>query len=467
VAAAALLVEAFAVQRERVFLWVPVAFACGIGAYFSLLFEPGFMLLGLAVACAVTLAGAALLTPRFAPFLVLTVVILSGFLTAAVRSHLVAGPVLEWRSYGSVQGRIIHMDKSASDAKRLTLDRLVMARLPLANTPRRVRVSLHGDVAEQDTEHSALEIGQTVLLSANMSPPNGPVEPEGFDFRRHALFLKLGGFGYTRTEVLTLLPAGRSGVALFTSALRQEISQAVQRDMAPELCAFATAVTTGDRSAMPQEVLQNIRRTNLAHLLAISGLHMGLLTGFVFALVRGGLALTPSLALRLPTKKIAAVVAMVAGAVYLAISGGSVATERAFVMALVMLLAVVLDERVLSLRSVATAALIVLVLRPEALVGPGFQMSFAATIALMVASRVLKDHSIAWLERRSRFVKSVAGVVIISAVAGLATAPVAAAHFNQFVHVGLFANVIAVPVMGASVIPGAVLSALLAPIGLG
>jgi competence protein ComEC len=171
--------------------------------------------------------------------------------------------------------------------------------------------------------------------------------------------------------------------------------------------------------------------------------------------------------LRLPTKKIAAVVAMVAGAVYLAISGGSVATERAFVMALVMLLAVVLDERVLSLRSVATAALIVLVLRPEALVGPGFQMSFAATIALMVASRVLKDHSIAWLERRSRFVKSVAGVVIISAVAGLATAPVAAAHFNQFVHVGLFANVIAVPVMGASVIPGAVLSALLAPIGLG
>ena len=94
-AAAALLVEAFAVQRERVFLWVPVAFACGIGAYFSLLFEPGFMLLGLAVACAVTLAGAALLTPRFAPFLVLTVVILSGFLTAAVRSHLVAGPVLE------------------------------------------------------------------------------------------------------------------------------------------------------------------------------------------------------------------------------------------------------------------------------------------------------------------------------------------------------------------------------------
>ena len=219
-------------------------------------------------------------------------------------------------------------------------------------------------------------------------------------------------------------------MALFTSALRQKISQAVQRDMAPELGAFATAVTTGDRSAMPQEVLQNLRRTNLAHLLAIFGLHKGLLTGFVFALVHGGLALIPSLVLRLPTKKIAAVVAIVAGAVYLAISGGSVATERAFVMALVMLLAVVLDQRVLSLRSVATAALIVLLLRPEALVGPGFQMSFAATIALVLAFRALKDRPIAWLERRSRLVKSVAGVVITSAVAGLATAPVAAAHFN-------------------------------------
>ena len=404
-AAAALMVEAFAVQRERVFLWVPLAFAGGIGAYFSLLFEPGSMLIGLVAASVVTLAGAALLTPRFAPFLVLTVVILSGFLTAASRSHFVAGPVLEWRSYGSVQGRIIHMDKSASDAKWLTLDRVVMERLPPEDTPRRVRVSLHGDAAQQGTEHSALEIGQTVLLTANMSPTNGPVEPEGFDFRRHAWFLKLGGFGYTRTEVLTLSPAKRSGVALFTSSLRQEISQAVQRDMAPELGAFATAVTTGDRSAMPQEVLQNLRRTNLAHLLAISCVHMGLLTGFVFALVRGGLALVPSLALRLPTKKIAAVVAMVAGAVYLAISGGSVATERA----LVMLLAVVLDQRVLSLRSVATAALIVLVLRPEALVGPGFQMSFAATIALVVAFRVLKDRPIAWLERRSRFVKSVGG----------------------------------------------------------
>ena len=194
-AAAALLVEAFAVQLERVFLWAPVAFACGIGAYFSLLFEPDFMVLGLVVASAVLLAVAAFLTPRFAPLFVLTVVILSGFLTAATRSHFVAGPVLEWRSYGSVQGRIISMDKSTADAKRLTLDRVVIARLPPQDTPRRVRVGLHGDAAEQGAEHGALEIGQTVLLTANMSLPNGPVEPEGFDFRRHAWFLKLGGFG--------------------------------------------------------------------------------------------------------------------------------------------------------------------------------------------------------------------------------------------------------------------------------
>ena len=148
-AAAALLVEAFAVQRERVFLWVPVAFACGIGAYFSLLFEPDFMLLCMVTGAAILLAAGVYFTPKFALVLILIIVVLSGFSAATARSYFVAGPVLEWRSYGSVQGRIIHMDKTASDAKRLTLDRVVMARLVPNETPRRVRVSLHGDAAKQ------------------------------------------------------------------------------------------------------------------------------------------------------------------------------------------------------------------------------------------------------------------------------------------------------------------------------
>ena len=134
------------------------------------------------------------------------------------------------------------------------------------------------------------------------------------------------------------------------------------------------AIMSGDRSGMGQDTLRNLRSSNLAHLLAISGLHMGLLTAFVFAVVRCGLVLIPGVGLRWPVKRIAAVAALAAGAFYLALSGGNVATERAFIMVAVMFVAVLLGRRALTLRAVAMAAIIVLILHPNALMGPGFQM---------------------------------------------------------------------------------------------
>ena len=130
---------------------------------------------------------------------------------------------------------------------------------------------------------------------------------------------------------------------------------------------FAAAILTGDRAEVDLGALAALRAANLAHLLAISGLHMGLLTGFVFALIRYGLALVPGVALRYPTKKIAAVVALAAGAAYLVLSGANVATQRAFIMPAVVLVAVMIDRPAFTLRSVALAAMVVLLLRPEAL----------------------------------------------------------------------------------------------------
>ncbi len=212
---------------------------------------------------------------------------------------------------------------------------------------------------------------------------------------------------------------------------------------------------------MGQDSLSALLASNLAHLLAISGLHMGLLTGFVFAVVRVGLSLWPAVALRLPVKKIAATVGLFAGAGYLLLSGGNVATERAYIMVAVMLVAVLLDRRALTLRAVAIAATIVLVLHPDALNGPGFQMSFAATTALVVVFRVLRGRAMG-----PRWLRPVVSVIISSDVAGLATAPFAAAHFNQISHYGLVANLLSVPLMGALVMPAAVLAACLAPFGL-
>ncbi|PIE10583.1 MAG: competence protein [Rhodobacterales bacterium] len=436
-------------QRGHLLLWAPVALGCGIGLYFEAGREPSVAALAGSALVGLILLPVSRLIPEAArPLLWGLTLIALGFALAGTRARAVAEPVLGFRYYGPVEGRIVRIDKSASDALRLTLDRVVLSMEP-ARTPARIRIALHGA-----QEWITPEPGQVVILTAHLGPPGGPVEPGGFDFQRHAWFKQLGAVGYTRTPVLLLDHADPPGV----ERLRHAISHAVAERIGGAPGAFAAAVTAGDRSALDQADVEALRRSNLAHLLAISGLHMGLMTGVVFFALRAvGAAIAP-LALRLPLRKIAAVGAMAAGALYLALSGGAVATERAFIMAMVVLGAVLLDRRALTLRAVAVAALIVLVLRPEALTGPGFQMSFAATTALILIFRALQRHR--WARH------PVLSVLISSLVAGLATAPFAAAHFNQIAHFGLLANIVSVPVMAMVVMPSAVLAAVLWPFGL-
>lgn len=459
--------HALAAARGSLFAFVPVCLSLGIGAYFALPVEPD-------LAQWAALGGVGLLFavlwrrgPELAqPLVMAALMVAAGAGLAGLRAHLVAAPVLGGHYYGAIQGRIVAIDRSASDAVRLTLDRVTLERRTPARTPHRVRISLHGTQG-----FVAPEAGMIVILTGHLSPPSGPPEPGGFDFRRMAWFAGLGAVGYTRTPVLMLEPAAAVGVSQAITRLRLHVSAQVQAAMPGEAGAFAAAILTGDRSGIGQDTLEALRATNLAHLLAISGLHMGLLTGLVFVAVRVGLALVPPLALRLPTKKIAAVVALGAAAFYLALSGGNVATERAFIMVAVMLGAVLADRRALSMRSVALAALAILVLRPESLLEAGFQMSFAATAALVAVfgaiTRVHKAGRDNGARRLPRWASAALGVVICSGVAGLATAPVAAASFNRLAEYGLLANILSVPLMGSVVMPAAILAGVLSPLGLG
>ena len=370
-------------QRGHLFPWAPVCLALGIGGYFSLPVEPTaqhWVMLGLALAALgiIWAAGA-----RHNVGLIALWLVLAGIALAGLRSHNVSDPVLSFRYYGANEGRVVTIDRSLSDRTRLTLDRVRLDRVSPAKTPGRVRVSLHGEW------EFAPEAGAIIATTGHLSPPQGPAEPGGFDFQRQAWFRGLGAVGYTRSPVVRLDYPG-TGAGLWVYRLRLRISSAIQARLPGDGGAFAAAVTTGDRSAMRRETLNALRASNLAHLLAISGLHMGLLTGFVFGALRLGLAAIPPLALRWPVRKIAAVGALGAGAFYLALSGGNVATERAFIMVAVVLIAVLLERRALTLRAVALAALIVLLLRPEALIEPGFQMSFAATTALIAAFGALR-----------------------------------------------------------------------------
>lgn len=443
-----------AAQRGHLFVWVPVCLGVGIGLFFASRVEPDLSAYGAAMAAIlVLLALSRFCGETFAPLCTALVLGLAGFVLAGARSHLVAAPVLEFRYYGAIEGRVTAIDRSQSGNLRLTLDQVVLERTAPARTPRQVRVSLHG---VQD--HLVPEPGMLVILTGHLAPPSGPSEPGGFDFQRMAWFQRIGGVGYARTPVLALAPPTPGAPLIALNRLRMAMSMQIQSELPGQVGAFASALVTGDLSGLSPKTVQDMRNSNLSHLLSISGLHMGLLCGLVFGCMRFGLALIPPLALRIPVKKWAAVLAFVTSAAYLALSGNSVATQRSFLMVAVMLCAVLLDRRALTLRSVTIAAILVLLLRPESLLDPGAQMSFAATLALVWVFGEMRRFGV---YRLPKWAREALVMVLSSAVAGLATAPIAAAHFNQSASYGLIANLVSVPVMGAIVMPAAVLAACL------
>lgn len=446
-------------QRGRLFLWLPVMLGLGVSLYFAAPLEPGKMIYIYTACFAVIALIVLILIPSYyAPPLTMMLMISIGFLSVGYRAHSVAAPVLSYRYYGPIEGRVIKIDRSASEAVRLTLDQVVLKNTAPSRTPARVRVSLHGD-----QDYITPEPGLRVALTGHLSPPPSAADPTGFNFQRMAWFDQLGAVGYTRVPVLRAGPTD-DGTSLAIHRLRQHLSLALQSRIPGQSGAFAAAILTGDRSGISAQTAENLRASNLSHLLAISGLHMGLLTGAVFAAVRGILALIPFAFFYLPNKKIAALCALIAGALYLALSGWNVATERAYIMVSMMFVAVLFDRQAISLRAVAMAALLILLIRPEVLPEPGFQMSFAATTALVAVFSIVRRLNV--MRRWPKWLSGALTVVLSSAVAGIATAPVAAAHFNRIADLGLIANVIAVPVMGAVVMPSAVLAAILTPIGL-
>lgn len=449
--------------RGALFPFAPVVMGVGTGLYFARATEPGAALLALLAALALALVAAGLRTQAaWRPLAFGLALALAGFCLAALRSHLVAAPVLTHHRYGPVEGRIVAVDRSASGALRLTLDRPALPGLEPEAVPARLRLTVPEPLG------FVPQPGTRVMTTAHLDGPAPPVEPGGFDFRRHAWFERLGALGYTRSPVLALAdPAPGDGPALALARLRRAIAETVRARLPGEAGGFVAALLTGDRSGVGPETTEALRRANLSHLLAISGLHMALLTATVFALLRALLAAWPRATLYLPARKLAALGALAAAGGYLALSGGSISTQRAFVMAAAMLGAVLAERRVFSPRSVALAALVLLAWRPEALLSAGFQMSFAATVALVATFAALRARGPPGPRGRgARLAAPVVSAVICALVAGIATAPYAAAAFHRAAVYGLLANLLSVPLMGLLVMPAAVLAAALWPLGL-
>jgi len=453
-------------ERERWALWCPVAFGTGVGAYFMLPSEPPFWLGTAGIAFALLLAVAGRLRATvLVPALILAL-LAGGFAAAQLRTRLVAAPVLAEEIGGvDVIGRVSAVEPRERGV-RLRLRSLEISDLPPRRTPEAVRVAVVAGAP-------GIMPGDRVRLTAVLRPPPEPVAPGAFDFARHAYFQQLGavGFALGRVDKLPGAPAESVGQRWrgFWAETRHAAAERIRATLPGPSGALAAALMTGERGAIPEDIRQAMRDSGLAHLLAISGLHVGLVAGLVFFAVRGGLALIPPVALRWPIKKWAAAAATLAAAGYLLLVGATVPTQRAFVMVGIVLLGVALDRRAVTMRLVAWAAMLVLLLHPESLTGASFQMSFAAATGLVACYEVLRGRGLAPASDRGLPLRAAAyfgGVALTSLVAVLATSPFAVYHFNRLALYGLAANMVAVPLVAFWVMPWALGAFLLLPLGL-
>jgi competence protein ComEC len=351
---------------------------------------------------------------------------------------------------------------------RATLRVTAIAGLDASATPRRVRIRL-------TRAADSLKPGDAVRLTAMLTPHPAPALPDGHDFARSSYFDGIGAVGYALSAPRPDPAAGQPPMSLQVEAaiasLRQVISRRITAALPGEGGAIADALITGERGGISEATNNAFRDSGLFHILSISGLHMTIMAGAVFIAIRLLLAAVPRLALRAPVKKLAAVAAALAALAYLLISGGSFATVRSWIMISIMFLAVLLDRPAISVRNVALGALAIMAIAPESLLDVGFQMSFAAVLALVATYEAIRapddrqrESTTGWGLRGTLLFFG--GIVLATLVASAAVAPFAAYHFHKSQQYAVLANLIAIPVCNVIVLPAALATLVLMPLGL-
>lgn len=473
-----------AAQRPNWLAWAAVALGIGIAVYFALPVEPdlwwgGALVLAMAVQVVILRRRPLAVIPAAA---VLAMAL--GFTAATARTFVVEAPQLYRSLYrAEVTGRVIEIEL-LSGSQRVTLDQLAISSEktgPLApdDTPQRVRVRL-AKLAEP------LRIGDWLGLTADLQPPSPPAVPGAFDFRRQAYFERLGGVGFSLQPPQKITPTTDPGFApldaglAWFDGLRLVIGERLQAQMDRPLAGMAMALIIGNQRALSADDVQAMQDSGLAHLTSISGLHIGLAAGIFFFGLRALLALLPPVALRLDIKKAAALFALAGAAFYAGLAGLPVPTQRALVMTGIFFLAILLDRSPLSLRTIAIAAIAVLLWAPDVLVGASFQMSFAAVLGLICFFEATRRHFAAWQQAgreapdlfgrvigfAQRGMLWLATLMLTSLVATIMTGPFAAYHFDRLTLYGIAANMLAVPLTGFWIMPFAVLVLIAMPFGL-
>lgn len=460
--------EALAAEARGLVPWLPVAFGGGVLGYLALRAEPPGWAGVAAAAGALAVLALAWRHGLARGFAMLALAGALGF--AGVQAHSrAAPPVLPLPTRAVVlEARVVVVEALAQGA-RLTLAGATWEGQtdPL---PRTLRVRLRaGDPASADP--TRVTPGDRVRIRALLRPPSAPAEPGAFDFQRAAFFAGSAGTGFALgpVEVVARGNAGPAAPATWFAALRAEVVARTRAAVPGPEGAIAAALLAGSQAGIGPVEAQAMRDSGLSHLLSVSGLHITIVIGTLFVVLRLLFALWPWLVLTLPAKAIAMVIGLAGGGFYTLLTGAEVPMLRSFLMAALVVAAVLAGRRAISLRVLALVALAVLAIRPEAVVSASFQMSFAAVAALVAGFQALRTRLPLWLEGAGPLrpaALAVAGLVATSVLAGVATAPYALYHFQRASLYGVAANALAVPLTSFFIMPAGMVAMLLMPLGL-
>lgn len=461
-------------EQERWFLWLPVLFGTGIGLYFLLPSEPSMWWTLAVIESIIVLAY--FLRRRWGALFGLAVlsVAVSGFTDIQLKSiYLSETKPLQYEQKLYLRGQIEQVGTNYRGNPRFVLTD--MYDFDDQSVPGKYRISLV-------SKSSQVKVGDCVELIAQVSPLPKPAMPGAYQLDRKGFFEGLSAYGFAASRALPLACEKDSGWRLrfksLVDGLRRSIVNRINQILPPDEAGIAAAIVAGERGGIKNAITENYRDSGLAHFLSISGLHMSMIAGMMFFLVRILAALIPSVGGCYDTKKIAAVFAIFMSVVYLLISGAEIPSQRAFIMTFIVLLGVIFARQAISMRMIAWAALIVLAISPQALIGASFQMSFAAVAALIAfyeanAGRLYRflngkgDRDIALPIRIIKIIwVYLLGIIISDLVASLATLPFAIYHFNRIAVFTSLTNLLAGPIIGFIIMPFVLLALLLMPLGL-
>ncbi|MCE2992312.1 MAG: ComEC family competence protein [Candidatus Jidaibacter sp.] len=448
--------ELLELELEEIYLLSPIFIGIGIVIFFHLPSDPSL------ASCFLPLVITSLLAYLYRNNLILLrsfiamCIVSLGFLACELRVLSIDSPRIKKQlEYVELTGTIAQIIDTP-DARKFLLDNLEIEDLDKENTPKYVRIALKSDI-------SGFTIGDHVQFKTTLIPPPYPSFIGGFNFAEYTYFKEIGAIGYATSRPRLISSNNLSNLSKHINAFRNQIGKRIETRIDATSASIALALLIGDTSKIPAQELSMIRISGIAHIIAISGLHVVIIVGLIFFSFRFLLTRIPYMINHYDLKKISAAIGILGSFFYLIIAGAPISAQRAFIMSSLTLFAIIIDRKSNPMRSVATAAIIILLLTPENLFTPSLQMSFAACISLIAGyaatTNLLKAYS-------SKFGGYILGIVISTLLAGSATTPFVIYHFNQFSTYSLITNLFAIPLTNFIIMPLGVASLLLMPINL-